>query len=179
MGTVRPAPPALVFSAVTTGRPSLFKQVRAALIESHGPLLEKWGPFALDTFTRYYEKEMGPGLEKTFLLFDRPRSTEDIYTLKLRSNALEDQFRVQEKRQVNVDPGFLTLFNFCLLTTKGFSHRIHLANGIYAEVTLRVMQGKITPLEWTYADYRTSEALAFLARGRRHLKNKIAGSAGK
>jgi hypothetical protein len=174
MGIVRPAPRALVFAAITANDPALFGAAEKALIERHGSLLEQWGPFRLDTFTRYYEREMGKPLDKIFMLFRRARSTEAIHRLKLESNALEDRWRENGNRCVNIDPGFLTLFNFCLLTTKGFSHRIYLAAGIYAEVTLRVFRGKLTPLEWTYADYQSPAALDFLERGRRHLKCALA-----
>ena len=58
---------------------------------------------------------------------------------------------------MNIDPGYLTLSKVVLLTTKDYTHRIYLAGGIYAEVTLRYKSGTFNPWDWTYPDYKTPE----------------------
>jgi hypothetical protein len=86
--------------------------------------------------------------------------------VKLRTNALEREFAdsgdFPEPRPLNLDPGLLTLGKFLLGTTKDQQHRVYLARGIFAEVTLRYTGGAFEPLPWTYPDYRVPALLAFL-----------------
>ena len=175
MARTRPAPKALVFYGFTAPRQetALFQEVETRLTARHGEVLTRLQPFSFSDLTSYYETEMGPDLLKTFILFKEPISLEDTASLKTHSNGLEGDYKKQDhpsNRRINIDPGVLTLYNFCLLTAKGFSHRVYLRDGIYAEVTLRASEGRFRPLEWTYRDYKTPEALEFLEEGRRHLK---------
>lgn len=170
MGVVRPAPAALLFSAVTVSDASLFEPVTSKLQERFGTVLFRLESFDFSALTSYYEEEMGPKLEKTFLIFQEPIVPERGFRYKVMTNELEQEHLLHGQRQVNIDPGILTLFNLCLLTTKGFSHRVYLGEGIFAEVTLKARNRRLEPMPWTYADYRTSEALAFLEAGRSYLK---------
>lgn len=43
---------------------------------------------------------------------------------------------IDYKRKVNLDPGYLEPSKLVLASTKNFSHRIYLNQGIYGEVTL-------------------------------------------
>jgi hypothetical protein len=49
-----------------------------------------------------------------------------------------------------------------LATTKESSHRVPLASGIWAEVTLLFEKGSFRPVEWTYPDYRSPGCIAIL-----------------
>jgi hypothetical protein len=84
--------------------------------------------------------------------------------VKLLSNALEDRFRRGRTRPVNLDPGLVALSRFVLATTKESAHRVPLADGIYAEVTLAYSRGGYHPLEWTYPDFRSPAYLDVLNR---------------
>ncbi|HDL19952.1 MAG TPA: DUF4416 family protein, partial [Nitrospirae bacterium] len=55
-----------------------------------------------------------------------------------------------------------------LVTTKNFSHRIYLGNGIYGEVTLIYSGKNYRSLPYTFPDYKTDEYLEVFnkARGR-------------
>ena len=57
-----------------------------------------------------------------------------------------------------------------LASTKESSHRVYLGRGIWAEVELLWRAGAFEPLPWTYADYRTPEALGFFGKAREALK---------
>jgi hypothetical protein len=74
---------------------------------------------------------------------------------------------------VNLDPGILSLENICLATTKPYSHRIYLAGGIWAEVTLMYRKDSYHPLEWTYPDYASQELLEIFAHLRILYKEKL------
>ena len=121
-------------------------------------------------FSTYYEPELGTNLLRQWLLFEPPVNPAQLAPFKKQTMAIEDQFRdPQGKRQLNLDPGILTLHNLVLATTKDYSHRICLAQGIYAEVTLIFHKGKYQPLEWTYPDYRTQTCQQFLLAVRQTL----------
>jgi hypothetical protein len=49
-----------------------------------------------------------------------------------------------------------------LASTKNHEQRIYLRSGIYAEVTMKIRQGRFCVWEWTYPDY--AQASAFFDR---------------
>jgi hypothetical protein len=72
---------------------------------------------------------------------------------KIRTNELERMFVREGKRAVNIDPGYICMERLVLATGKNYTHRIHLAKGIYADLTLVFHKGSFRPLAWTYRDY--------------------------
>lgn len=107
------------------------------------------------TYTAYYEKELGYNLKRIFLSFNKLIGLEKIYKIKIYTNRLEEVLSVQGRRQINIDPGYLDASKLVLLSTKDYSHRIYLRNGIYAEATLVFKNKTFGPWPWTYPDYKT------------------------
>lgn len=105
--------------------------------------------------TDYYTKEMGPGLKRKFISFEKVVDPEGLYKVKLAANKLERRLSSGERRVINIDPGYLDLSKLVLFSTKDYSHRIYLRNGIYAEVTLFYRDRAFNPWPWTYPDYKT------------------------
>jgi len=64
-------------------------------------------------------------------------------------------------RIVNIDPGYVNAAKLVLATTKDCSHRIYIGSGIYGDVELIYKCGSFGCLDWTYLDYRTSQAIDF------------------
>src|SRR3989338_2122072 len=58
-------------------------------------------------FTNYYEKEFGKNLKKRFIIFREPIRKEDLAEIKKATNEIEDKFRLNAKRQINIDPGYV------------------------------------------------------------------------
>jgi len=111
-------------------------------------------------YTDYYAKEFGRGLSRSFISFKKLIYPQELYSIKVFTNALERRLSCEGLRVVNIDPGYLDLAKLVLASTKDFSHRIYLDSGIWAEVTL-VYRGKtFTPWEWTYPDYRSQDYIA-------------------
>jgi hypothetical protein len=108
-------------------------------------------------YTGYYAEEMGSGLTRVFVSFERLAEPESIYRIKLATNEIERELSVSGKRRINIDPGYLDLSKLVLLSTKDYSHRIHAGQGIYAEVTLSYKDRSFRPWPWTYPDYGTTE----------------------
>ena len=56
-----------------------------------------------------------------------------------------------------------------LATTKDHAHRIYLARGIYAEITLKFQDGRWRPWPWTYPDYADGRYFEFFNEVRQSL----------
>lgn len=119
------------------------------------------------TFTRFYEKEMGPGLRRLFGSFDELVDPGCLPDIKARTNQLEQRWSRDGRRTVNVDPGLLCEERLVLATGKNAAHRIYLRDGIYGDLTLLYENGAYQPLPWTYPDYAQEETRRFfgLLRG--------------
>lgn len=105
--------------------------------------------------TSYYEKEMGRGLKKVFVSFLKLVKPEILPDIKIASNNLEEKLSSSELRTINIDPGFINQSKLILASTKDFSHRIPLRDGIFAEVTLCYAKKKWQNLPWTFPDFQT------------------------
>lgn len=107
------------------------------------------------TSTDHYEKEMGANLKRRFISFKKLQKPKRFAAIKLFCIKLERKFSSNNKRLINIDPGYINEAKLVLTTTKDFSHRIYLNKGIYAEVTLVFKEGNFSSLETTFPDYRT------------------------
>ncbi len=110
--------------------------------------------------TRYYEKEMGWPLHRRFLSFKNLIPPEMLVAVKLKTNEIEKTYLKGLKRQINIDPGYISLERLILATGKNYIHRVYLREGIYADLTLIFKRGGFIPLEWSYPDYAHSEMIA-------------------
>ena len=141
-------------------------------------LADRWGPvdYASDpfpfTFTHYYDAEMGAPIDRFFISFDRLVDPTSLARTKLETNSIEQLFRENGGRKINLDPGLLSLSRFVLATTKENAHRIPLADGIYAEITLLYEKGGFRPLPWTYPDFRAERTLSILNKIRARYKSQ-------
>lgn len=172
-----PKQPQLVklFTGILISDLSLLPHTHTRLQEEFGET-DIFSPIMDFTYTQYYEPEMGPGLKRQFLSFKNLTQPDRIVDIKLNTNSLEDNLAIDNKRRVNLDPGYLTPASIVLVTTKDFSHRIYLSKGIYAEITLLFRHGKFEPLPWTYPDYRSPEYHQFFQRLRERYMEQRARS---
>ncbi len=111
--------------------------------------------------TKYYAKEMGWPLHRRFIAFEKLAPPGQLIELKLKTNAIEQQYLVDGNRQVNIDPGYISPERLILATGKNFVHRVYLSQGIYADLTLIFQKGCFKTLEWTYPDYADLEIIGY------------------
>ena len=175
MGRITPHKPALLFMAAFSRHEPALAWARRRAEEAFGPIALASDVFAFDQ-TDYYTAEMGSELLKTFFAFERPFDPAELPGVKHRTNRWEDAYRQEcpsrETRPLNLDPGYLTEAKLVLATTKDRDHRIYLADGIFAEVTLYYRAKKWQAREWTYADYRQDAYHAFLNECRQDLRTR-------
>jgi hypothetical protein len=159
---------ALLFCGMMYHDKSVFKEAVKLLEDRFGEIESASKPYEF-TFTDYYEKEMGRELKKRFIVFKKPIDRGLLADIKILTNGLEKEFLVDGKRQINLDPGYVTRANVVLATTKEFPHRVYLADGIFGEVTLQFARDGCKHLEWTYPDFRTDECCNFFSEVRSRL----------
>ncbi|UCE66629.1 MAG: DUF4416 family protein [Candidatus Zixiibacteriota bacterium] len=117
-------------------------------------------------FTDYYNNEMGDDLKKQFLSFENLVMPDQLADIKNSTNKIEAKYSADRKRTANLDPGYLEESKLILASTKNYSHRIYLKEGIWAELTLSYAAGKFVIHHWTYPDYQTELAYDFLKKVR-------------
>ena len=145
---------------------SLFSQEEKVILSVITKMEMFFGPtdWISDTLsfdrTRYYEKEMGRPLYRRFIAFSRLISSDSLADIKLTTNKIENAHSINNKRRINIDPGYISLERLVLATGKNYTHRIYLSKGIYADLTLVFHAGTFNPLVWTYPDYRDEMTIA-------------------
>lgn len=169
MGSITKPKPVNLIIGVLTNIPELLRETEKTLETFFGTIDLKSDilPFH---FTDYYQEEMGEGIQRRFYSFEKLISPDEIAAIKVQTNTLEEAVATSEKhavkRPVNIDPGYLNESRLILASTKDFSHRIYLRDGIYAEVTLNYRRGRYESFPWTFPDYKSSEYQKFFLQAR-------------
>jgi hypothetical protein len=153
MAKPQPVEPVKLLTAVLWSDP-------AALEVSLVRLRERWGPpdfigedHPFDA-THYYETEMGTELKRRLVSFVHLLPPESIREAKLRCNEIEDELACERGRRVNLDVGYLDHNKIVLASAKYAGQKIHLGDGIYADLIARFRAGKYQPFDWTFPDFR-------------------------
>lgn len=146
-----PEPVKLIASVLSNNTKVLHATV-VALVDKFGSVdyISSILPF---DYTNYYEREMGSSLLRRFIAFDRLIKPDTLPDIKLTTNTIEESFSEEGKRNVNIDPGYVSQSHLILATGKAFTHRPYLRDGIYADLTLIYRHNAFEPLQWTYPDY--------------------------
>ena len=162
---LRPPPPTALVAAVMAIDQGVLESAKALMAERIAPIRKEGPVYAFD-YTQYYEREMGEGLIKQLVWFDKIVDPAVLPQVKQQTIELEKELGLQKggeiRRRANLDPGLVSIEGLVLASTKYSGHRICIGPGLYAEVTLLFQKGGYRPLEWTYPDFRTEEAQAFL-----------------
>jgi hypothetical protein len=157
MADIKPFNLVKLVCGIIASQKSIFTQAQSYLEDEFGPV-DHFSALFDFTLTDYYEKQMGSGLKRQFLSFRDLINPDQLSLLKIRTNELEDIIRIKSKTQrrvVNIDPGYITASALILATTKDFSHRIPLQDGIYAHLELQFLKNGVKILSWTYPDFKS------------------------
>src|SRR5262249_22740193 len=116
----RPVVPCLLVVAAFSRHEDALAWARHRLTALYGPVGVGSIPYDFH-HTTYYAASMGAGLRKQFLGFERLVSPDLLASIKLQTNALEEELagsgRFAEPRPLNLDPGLLSLGKFMLAST--------------------------------------------------------------
>ncbi|MBN2320069.1 MAG: DUF4416 family protein [Acidobacteria bacterium] len=164
MGKITRPSPVKLFVGVLTSLPEILPAAEERLSDFYGAIDSRSLPYPFN-WTRYYEKNMGHPIYRYFLSFENLIKPESIADIKTVTNELESYFASEGTsvaRPINLDPGYIEESKLVLASTKNFYHRIYIARGIYAEVTLHYeKKGAWRAFPWTFPDYAAERYHAY------------------
>ncbi len=177
MSDLRRPIPVKLFVGMIFREPTLFTECAEILSAEFGAL-DLSAPIMAWDQTDYYQKEMGTGLQRTFMFFERLlEDPAQLASIKTMTNLIENRFSHtgSKNRRINIDPGYITEAKVVLASTKDFSHRIYIGRSIYAEVTLQFReQGRtFVALGHTYPDFRRHDMIELFNGARGLLRAKL------
>jgi hypothetical protein len=159
------APEALLLISLLAADEASRAEAVRRLAQDFGPLIHLSRPQAFAQ-TEYYAQEMGRPLNRRLASFRRLLPAHGLAQAKRVCLALEAELALEGRRQVNLDPGLLSAHSLVLASHKPQAHRLAIAEGLWAELTLWYHHGQYHPLPWTYPDY-AGEGMRRLLRGLR------------
>src|SRR5262245_50391405 len=152
----------------------------APLDDAIAELTRQWGetdyvsadfPFAV---TDYYATEMGEQLQRRFYSFRNLVAPELLVEAKLYTNSVEEKFRSSTGgRSINLDPGYLDYYKVVLASAKFGGQKVHMRDGIYADMTLVMYKGKWMSFAWGFPDFKSGAYDAVLTTIRDLYKAQI------
>ncbi|MEZ6110319.1 MAG: DUF4416 family protein [Pirellulaceae bacterium] len=175
MGEIRTHRPVLLVMAAFSRYPEALDWGRARAAAEFGPQVLESPRMPFEQ-TKFYERSMGSGLEKTLWAFKSLMDPLELPTIKLATNDWEQAYQREhewpESRPLNLDPGYITEAKLVLATTKDRDHRLYLGNGIFGEVTLYYHAGNWCARPWTYPDYQQPAYHEFFDQCRKYLREQ-------
>ncbi|MGL1900499.1 MAG: DUF4416 family protein [Fibrobacterales bacterium] len=169
MGQYRKPKPVKLIIGILARSEEHIKNAIPHLITQYGPLDVSLKAFPF-SWTNYYEEEIGENPVRAFISFSKLIERESIVDIKRFTNNLELSLFNDSTRHVNLDPGYMTLGQYFLPTTKDQRHRAYIRDGIFIEPTLYFQNGEWHHFDWTYYDYRSKEYLDYFQEVRKSLR---------
>lgn len=166
MGEIKQPERAKLFCAIMYAESADIASVISDLENAFGKVETRGEKYPF-TYTDYYTPEFGGNLYKEMVVFGSTVEQEKLAEIKRFTNSVEEKYLAENgKRSINIDPGFVLPSKLILASTKDFSHRIYVGEGIYAEITFMFSRKGVRFLDWTYPDYRSSEVSGFFIKVR-------------
>lgn len=165
MSHPKPLSPAALIVSLFSAREPWLEEAARLLEERFGQVAEA-SPLLPFTQTAYYAAEFGEHLVRRFLRFAALVPQDSLAAVKLACWELEARLSEAGRRRVNIDCGLLSAERLLLATGKNYTHRVPLAGGVFADLTLIFGHGSLQPLPWTYPDYASPEIIDLLNRFR-------------
>jgi hypothetical protein len=167
-----------LFVGMLSPEPAMFKTCADLLCKEYGPV-DYQSEIVPWTNSDFYREEMGPGILRKFIFFERLLDPGDLSLIKINTTRIEKSLALQAgnrtRRRINLDPGYVTEAKVVLATTKDYSHRLYIGNGIYAEVTLRYgnKDRSFTAFDHTYLDYCSETYITMFNEARELLRTAL------
>ena len=162
-----------LFCGIITSARDLTEKALTELEKKFGIIDFTSKTLSFNDYSDYYNSEMGGSLTRFWISFEKLISAANLARIKIWTNSLEGSLSVEGKRKINIDPGYITPANVILASTKDFSHRIYLQDGIYGEVTTIYKKSGFIKLPWSYPDYMSETASEFLSASRLKLLTRL------
>ncbi len=129
-------------------------EILEALRKTWGEIRHLGRLFPFDR-TEYYAAEMGTGLFRGALSFERTVAPQEIGAEKERSNALERELSLQSNgRLVNIDIGYMDLDKIVLPSYKRGPFKLYAGGGLWLDMILHYAKGRFVPTAWAFDDFK-------------------------
>ncbi len=171
MGKTKSVEPVQLVVGILAKDPGYLELARKVLIQKFGKVDCELTPIPF-RWTNYYIDEIGSSPLRCILSFEILISRETLPEIKLWTNSEEDRIAEGGPRPVNLDPGYMTMGQFFLATTKDQRQRVYIRDGIFVEPTLYFQDGSWKAFDWTYRDWQSEEYLQFFQIARQRLAYK-------
>ncbi len=163
---------AVIFIASLFSSQDVFEAAAPRLKDLFGSVYYESAALPWD-YSTYYDSELGTPLYRHFMFFEAVVDPVLLVEAKLAVGDIEKEFSINGNRQINLDPGYLSLAKVVLASRKNYSHRIYLGRGVFCELELFYQEGRFNPLPYTYFDYRDDRFLKFFTKARTLLKKRL------
>lgn len=147
----------------------IYLKVIDELKKAFGEIEKQSFEYSFDKFTSYYEDEMGAGLVKRFLIFNKKINKKDLIEIKKKTTEIEKKYSKGEKRTINIDPGAVSKENVVLTSFKKRDFKEDLGNNIYSHEVLRFENEQIKVFWHTFPDFKSKEVQDFFNKIRKDL----------
>jgi len=107
------------------------------------------------TSSDYYKAEMGWPIFREFVSFHNLINPKELAKIKIETNKIENEL-AENKRKVNLDPGYMDTNKVVLASAKFNAQKIYLDHGIYADPTLLYEKGKFEAYPSAFPDFKTN-----------------------
>lgn len=169
MGKIKVPESVLLFVGTLYADSKAFDAAEKLLTQNFGDILLSSSRIMWN-HSSYYKDELGWPIYRQFIFFRNLIDPGSLADIKIKTNELEYMLSIDGKRSINLDPGYLTLSNIVLASTKNYAHRVYLGKGIYAEVTLVYKNNSYTPHLFTYRDYQEKTSIDIFTDAREKLR---------
>lgn len=150
----QPPNPVKLFIGVLYSDADLLAKARKRCEIAFGPIDWYSEDYPFDV-TDYYCAEMGSPITRCFWSFANLIQPDQLPSIKLATNQIEEDLAVEGKRKVNLDPGYLDYDKAVLASAKYNGQKIYLSDGIYADLTLYYQKGHFYPYPWSFPDFKS------------------------
>ena len=149
----QPPEPVKLFTGLLYAQDSILDEVFRGL-ESRFSRIDYKSPRYEFSMTDYYDAEMGLPIYRRFVSFADLVDPGQLAQIKIVTNEIEAVLTKEDKRQVNLDPGYMDYNKVVLASAKYNGQKIYLANGIYADPTLWYEKGNYKPYKHSFPDFK-------------------------
>ena len=151
--------------AVMYSDKEIYSKCKHILEQKFNNIAKESNEYDFDQFTHYYEKEMGKGLVKRFLIFDKEIEKKDLIEIKKQITEIEKGSSKDNNRTINLDPGYVNENELVLASFKsGTNYKEDLGQGVYAHKILEFKDNKVGIFWHTFPDYRVKEHQEFFGK---------------
>lgn len=139
--------------AILTGDTDLMNDAITCLEEHFGScdFRSQWYSW---NHSNYYEAEMGKGLQRSIISFEKLVYAYEAPNLKACTAAVEKKFSDEHgRRRVNCDPGYVDHLKVTLVSGKCGGHKVGIAPGVWIDYLLWYNKGW-QAFPWSFPDFR-------------------------